>query len=82
MTVLKPLILQRADPYIHKHDDGHYYFTASVPDYDGIELRRATSIGGLAEAEPKMVWCKPDEGPYSDLVWAPELHFIPGTWDV
>ena len=74
MNVLAPLIEQRADPYIHKHDDGYYYFTASVPDYDGIELRRSRTISGLAEAEPKMVWRKPDEGPYSDLVWAPELH--------
>ncbi len=82
MNVLAPLIEQRADPYIHKHDDGWYYFTASVPEYDGIELRRARTVAGLVEAETKMVWCKPDEGPYSDLVWAPELHFIHGCWYV
>jgi GH43 family beta-xylosidase len=82
MNVLAPLIEQRADPYIHKHDDGYYYFTASVPDYDGIELRRSRTISGLADAEPKMVWRKPDEGPYSDLVWAPELHFIHDCWYV
>ena len=26
-----PLIIQRADPYIYRHTDGYYYFTASVP---------------------------------------------------
>jgi len=82
MTVLVPLIRQRADPYIHKHGDGYYYFTASVPAYDGIELRRAKTIAGLAEAGTVMVWRKPDTGPYSDLVWAPELHFNEGAWYV
>jgi len=82
MTVLVPLIRQRADPYIHRHGDGYYYFTASVPAYDGIELRRAKAIAGLAEADTVMVWKKPDTGPYSDLVWAPELHFNEGAWYV
>jgi len=82
MTVLTPLIKQRADPYIHKHNDGFYYFTASVPAYDGIELRRATTIAGLAKAEPIMVWHKPDSGPYSELIWAPEIHFNQGAWYV
>ena len=27
----KPWILQRADPYVYKHTDGTYYFTASIP---------------------------------------------------
>ena len=82
MTVLQPLIRQRADPYIHKHGDGWYYFTASVPAYDGIELRRSRTIAGLAEAPTKMVWTKPGEGPYSDLVWAPEIHFNRDAWYV
>ena len=82
MNVLAPLIEQRADPYIHKHTDGYYYFTGSVPKYDGIELRRARTIAGLADAETLMVWRKPDEGPYSDLIWAPELHFIQDCWYV
>lgn len=77
-----PLILQRADPFIWRHSDGYYYFTASVPAYDGIELRRASSIAGLAAAEPVMVWRKPDSGLWSDLIWAPEIHFVRGAWYV
>ncbi|MDQ8205253.1 glycoside hydrolase family 43 protein [Pelagicoccus sp. SDUM812003] len=77
-----PLIEQRADPFIYKHTDGYYYFTASVPAYDGIELRRSKTIEGLAEAETKMVWRKPSEGPISDLIWAPEIHFNDGRWYV
>jgi len=82
MTVLAPLIRQRADPFIHKHDDGYYYFTASVPAYDGIELRRARTIAALPNVKPVMVWRKPDTGPYSDLIWAPEIHFNQGAWYV
>lgn len=25
-----PIVIQRADPCIHKHKDGYYYFIASV----------------------------------------------------
>jgi GH43 family beta-xylosidase len=82
MTVLVPLIRQRADPYIHKHGDGYYYFTASVPAYDGIELRRAKTIAGLADADTVMVWRKPDTGPCSALIWAPEIHFNSDAWYV
>ncbi|GGD51808.1 glycoside hydrolase family 43 protein [Lacimicrobium alkaliphilum] len=77
-----PLIPQRADPFIYKHSDGYYYFTASVPEYDGIELRRAKTLAGLAQADTRMVWRKPDQGPYSDLIWAPEIHFNQGAWYV
>ena len=49
--ILTPLIEQRADPYIYKHTDGYYYFTASVPAYDRIELRRAKTIEGLVAAQ-------------------------------
>ena len=81
-TVLKPLIEQRADPYIYKHTDGYYYFTASVPQYDRIELRRAKTIAELAGAPTVDAWIKPDTGPYSELIWAPELHFNMGAWYV
>lgn len=81
-TILQPLIEQRADPYIYKHTDGYYYFTASVPLYDRIELRRATTVAGLATAPTVDAWHKPETGPYSELVWAPELHFNDGAWYV
>lgn len=82
MATQKPLIEQRADPFIYKHTDGYYYFTGSVPAYNGIELRRAESIAALADAETVMVWHKPDTGRMSDLIWAPEIHFNKGAWYV
>lgn len=74
-----PFIEQRADPFILRHD-GLYYFIASVPEYDRLEIRRAADIDGLRTAEPVVVWRKPDSGPMSQLIWAPELHRIDGTW--
>ncbi|MEJ8304147.1 glycoside hydrolase family 43 protein [Saccharibacillus sacchari] len=75
-----PLIEQRADPFIYKHEDGYYYFTASVPEYDRIELRRATTIEGLREAQATVVWRKREKGQLSANIWAPELHRIDGKW--
>ena len=46
----KPWILQRADPYVTL-EDGKYYFTASVPEYDRIALRCSDELETLAEAE-------------------------------
>lgn len=75
-----PLIEQRADPWILKHDDGFYYFIATAPEYDRIELRRAKTIGGLAETEPTAAWQKHESGPMSWHIWAPELHHVDGKW--
>lgn len=75
-----PLIEQRADPFIYKHQDGYYYFTASYPEYDRIIMRRAKTIVGLKEAEEKVVWWKHPDKEMSKHIWAPEIHFINGKW--
>ncbi|MFS0637835.1 family 43 glycosylhydrolase [Mesobacillus foraminis] len=79
---LNPLVIQRADPWIYKHTDGYYYFVASVPAYNRIEIRSAKTIQGLSFAPPRTVWRKHDTGEMSKLIWAPELHFIKGKWYV
>ncbi|SMO77114.1 Beta-xylosidase, GH43 family [Fodinibius sediminis] len=75
-----PLILQRADPWVYRHTDGYYYFTATVPEYDRLEIRRARTIEGLREAEPEVIWRKHEKGPMGSHIWAPELHYIDGKW--
>jgi len=79
---VKPLIAQRADPFIHRHADGHYYFVASVPEYDRIEIRKSRTVAGLATAVPSIVWRKHETGMLSANIWAPELHHIGGKWYV
>lgn len=80
LTFNEPWILQRADPYVYLHSDGWYYFTASIPAYDGIILRRAKTIAELADAPELMVWKKHESGPMSKHIWAPELHYVMGKW--
>ena len=75
-----PLVRQRADPHAVLHTDGYYYFTATAPEYDRIELRRTRSLNELAKAETKVVWRKHASGPMSWHIWAPELHHIDGKW--
>ena len=79
-AIPNPLIHQRADPHISRHPDGFYYFTATVPEYDRLELRRAPTIAGLATAAPQVIWRKHAAGPMGAHIWAPELHHIDGKW--
>ncbi len=55
---------------IKRHTDGYYYFTASVPTYDRIEIRRATTMRGLASATPKDVLDQARDLP-DGRIWAP-----------
>jgi GH43 family beta-xylosidase len=79
-TLKNPIVEQRADPWVYKHTDGYYYFTASVPEYDRIEVRRSKTIQGLGSAEPVVAWTKHEDGIMSANIWAPEIHFIDGKW--
>lgn len=75
-----PLIPQRADPHIHKHSDGYYYYTATVPEYDRIIMRRSTTLAGLASAAETVIWRRPASGQLGGYIWAPEIHYINGNW--
>ncbi len=75
-----PLALGRADPYVYKHTDGNYYFTATYPAYDRICIRRAATINGITDAEEKVIWRKHEEGVMASHIWAPEIHYIDGKW--
>jgi GH43 family beta-xylosidase len=75
-----PLVRQRADPHVTLQADGWYYFTATVPEYDRIELRRARTLDGLGAAEAKVAWRKHASGEMGAHIWAPEMHRIDGKW--
>lgn len=62
------------------HSDGDYYLSATVPEYDRIELRRAKSLGELGKVKAEVIWKKHDKGPMSHHIWAPGIHFINGKW--
>lgn len=87
-TYANPFILERADPFMIKADDGWYYFTASYPmkrgddpeGYDRVILRRSKTVDGLREAEEITIWQADEKTHTHRFIWAPELHYIGGTW--
>lgn len=80
--IVNPLVLQRADPQIFRHNDGFYYMMASVPEYDRLAIRRARTLAGLATAEETVVWRRPESGQMAGYIWAPELHHFDGQWHI
>ena len=79
-NVQNPWIQQRADPYVYKHKDGNYYFTASVPTYDRLVLRKSDTLDGLSKAPETVIWTKHEEGIMGAHIWAPELHYLQNKW--
>ncbi|KPI18417.1 Alpha-N-arabinofuranosidase [Actinobacteria bacterium OK074] len=77
---MNPLVRQRADPHIIRHTDGFYYFTATVPEYDRIVLRRSRTLNGLATATESVIWTAHPTGDMGAHIWAPEIHRINGKW--
>lgn len=75
-----PIVIERADPWVYKHTDGYYYFTGSVPGYQEIEVRRARTLNELSDGETATVWTAHDSGPMSQLIWAPEIHYLNDKW--
>ncbi|WP_030252439.1 glycoside hydrolase family 43 protein [Streptomyces violens] len=79
-TYPNPLVRQHADPHIHRHTDGFYYFTATVPEYDRIVLRRSRTLRGLTDVHEAVLWRKHSTGEMAAHIWAPEIHHIDGRW--
>jgi GH43 family beta-xylosidase len=76
-----PLVAKRADPYVLLHSDGWYYFCATVPEFDRIEIAKARDLSGLADAVPVTAWRAKRRGLAMErTIWAPELHRIDGAW--
>ena len=82
MAYNNPIVGQRADPWVYKDSDGTYYFIATAPEYDRIEIRKANTINALGTAEPQVIWTKHETGKMGHHIWAPELHKIDGKWYV
>lgn len=77
-----PIVEQRADPWVFRTNDGIYYFVATAPEYDRIEIRKSNTIQGISKAEAKVIWRKHKTGIMGHHIWAPELHLINGVWYV
>lgn len=72
-----PIFPRGADPWLIRVKE-YYYYTCTLGNR--LALRRAQSIAELAEAETVTVWTPPEQGSGSRDLWAPELHFLDGSW--
>lgn len=75
-----------ADPWIYKHTDGYYYYTATYSDFDRVIIRKAKNINQIdsSDATQEATILTANSGVLAGKVykyiWAPELHYINGTW--
>jgi GH43 family beta-xylosidase len=76
-TFTNPLLSSGPDPWVLQKDGIYYYMHTTGGN---LTLRRTRDLSRLAEAEQKVVWTPPAEGPYSKQIWAPEVHFLDGRW--
>lgn len=77
MDLIDTLFPFAADPFVMFHE-GMYYatFTTGV----NIQLRRAKTLAGLTDAEPKVIY-RPRKGtPCANALWAPEIHRLDDSW--
>ena len=76
-TFHNPLLPSGPDPWVIT-DDGFFYYMNSTQS--NLTIWKTRDITDLAHAEKKVVWRAPEAGPYSNEIWAPELHHFDGKW--
>ncbi len=72
-----PLLDLGPDPFATHANDRYY---AMVTEQDRLGLRRTRDLTDLRNAEYRVLWKAPSEGPCARDIWAPELHRIGGLW--
>lgn len=72
-----PLLKSGADPWIIQKD-GYFYYTHTTGR--NLVLYKTSNIADLPAAPHKIIWQPPQGTLYSKQIWAPELHFIKGSW--
>lgn len=76
-TFRNPLLHNGPDPWVI-YDNGYYYYSNTTAS--NITLLKTRDITDLRHAQRKVIWTPPPGEPYSQQVWAPELHKLNGTW--
>ena len=74
-TFVNP-IAEGADPWVIPYGDS--YLLCASERSRGIALyesKRLTEIG-----PKRVIWTAPSTGPFSQEIWAPEMHLIDGRW--
>lgn len=78
-TVTNPIAWGTREPFI-RHADGWYYLLETL--MNRVELRRASTLAGLAGAERLVIWTPPAGTAHSVGLQGPELHRVGDSWFV
>lgn len=65
-----------ADPWVFKKDDTYVF---SESGGDGVYISVSETLTDM-HARRSQVWRQPDEGWNASHIWAPEIHYVQGTW--
>ncbi|OYX25572.1 MAG: glycosyl hydrolase family 43 [Flavobacteriales bacterium 32-35-8] len=76
-TYTNPILPTGADPFSFYHN-GFYYYTNTM--YNEIKIWKTKNLAHLSDAESKTIFVPPKGKPFSEHLWAPEIHFIQGAW--
>lgn len=79
-TFTNPIVERGADPWVIRWR-GDYYFCQSRGGR-GVWTTKAARLEAIGQGPWSQVWMPPPGRPYSRGIWAPELHYLRGTWYV
>ena len=75
--ISNPVARRGADPWV-TFEQGQYHYCYSARNQ--IWVNRAAKLQDVVQRRGRSVWTPPENTPYSQELWAPELHFIQGKW--
>ena len=78
LEVKNPVFIKANDPWVTKHEGNYYYcFSDSA---NGISVKKISDLTKITTMGATQVWSPPADTDYSKELWAPELHYIDGSW--
>lgn len=87
-TFTNPVAPDGEDPWVVKHDGKYYYVFASGPNHmseysrdNAVWIRGSESLLDVFTTPlTAQAWRPPAGKPFSEELWAPELHYLAGAW--
>lgn len=80
-TFTNPVVGNRSDPYIIKYGGAYYYTSTDGCDAGKVCVWKSSTLTGLGSATKYDVFSIPPcPAPNCVEVWAPEIHYINGTF--
>lgn len=78
-TFRNPIDSSGQDPWVIQWRGDYYYCWSAGTS---LRISRAARLQDIATEPATTIWTAPSGQPYSQNIWAPELHFLQGKWYV